>query len=458
VKRSALARTAFPLLAWGLAFHSLVIAILFGPLRLPEGLVRQIAAWKELTLILLVVIVFVRAILSRGPKVTLTWTDYWISGLFAVAVAYVVAGVLVLGTHLPLSTQLLGLRQAVFFMLLYFVGRATPDLVDDSTIRKIFLLVLVTSILGILERFLVPPIGLVALGVASYFNDFLGASAMTVGNDWGLPTNYWAVLGGHQVRRAGSVYLSGQGFAVPFILFFPLITAWVFWHPRRSPWQVIGYGIVCTALLLTITRMTILVALFQCLLLLLMRRKPEWAVAGLALTTMSFLAAMLLVPGFASFVFHTLAGQEASTAGHLSDWSNGAVAFIQQPWGFGLGTADVTAARTGLAHITGDNLYLTYAVQMGLIGVTLLLLVLGSIMGHALNLFHRGENATQQRMGAAIWVAKIGLMINGMTAVVFSSIIFAWLFFWLAGAVVTMSQRVTPVVSSVRALELTPVA
>ena len=79
-------------------------------------------------------------------------------------------------------------------------------------------------------------------------------------------------------------------------------------------------------------------------------------------------------------------------------------------------------------------------------------------MGHALNLFHRGENATQQRMGAAIWVATIGLMINGMTAVVFSSIIFAWLFFWLAGAVVTMSQRVTPVVSSVRALELTPVA
>ena len=189
-----------------------------------------------------------------------------------------------------------------------------------------------------------------------------------------------------------------------------------------------------------------------------MRRKLEWDIAGLALTTMSFLAAMVLVPGFPSFVFHTLAGQEASTAGHLSDWSNGAVAFIQQPWGFGLGTADVTAARTGLAHITGDNLYLTYAVQMGLIGVTLLLLVLGSVMGHALNLFHRGENATQQRMGAAIWVATIGLMINGMTAVVFSSIIFAWLFFWLAGAVVTMSQRVTPVVSSVRALELTPVA
>jgi len=457
VRPTALSRIAFPLLAWGLAFHSLVIAILFGPLHLPEGLVRQIAAWKEIAVVLLVFTVFVRAVLGRGPKVALTWTDFWISALFTMALAYLVVGTLLLGTHLPINIQLLGLRQAVFFMLLYFVGRATPDLVDDSTMKNIFVLVIVTCALGILERFLVPPIGLVALGVAAYFNDFLGASAMTVGNDFGLPTNYWAVLGGHQIRRAGSVYLSGQGFAVPFILFFPMVTAWVFWRPRRSVLQVLAYTLICVALLLTITRMTIFVVMLQCLLLIVMRRKPEWAVAGLALATMLFLAAMVLLPGFPSYVLNTLSGQEASTGGHLSDWSNGALAFIQQPWGFGLGTADATAARTGLAHITGDNLYLTYAIQMGLVGVTLLVLALGSIIGHALNLFQRAENETQERIGAAIWLATIGLMINGMTAVVFSSITFGWLFFWLAGAVVTVSQKVSPA-SPVRSLELTPVA
>jgi len=457
VRPTALSRIAFPLLAWGLAFHSLVIAILFGPLHLPEGLVRQIAAWKEIAVVLLVFTVFVRAVLGRGPKVALTWTDFWISALFTMALAYLVVGTLLLGTHLPINIQLLGLRQAVFFMLLYFVGRATPDLVDDSTMKNIFVLVIVTCALGILERFLVPPIGLVALGVAAYFNDFLGASAMTVGNDFGLPTNYWAVLGGHQIRRAGSVYLSGQGFAVPFILFFPMVTAWVFWRPRRSVLQVLAYTLICVALLLTITRMTIFVVMLQCLLLIVMRRKPEWAVAGLALATMLFLAAMVLLPGFPSYVLNTLSGQEASTGGHLSDWSNGALAFIQQPWGFGLGTADATAARTGLAHITGDNLYLTYAIQMGLVGVTLLVLALVSITGHALNLFHRAENETQERIGAAIWLATIGLMINGMTAVVFSSITFGWLFFWLAGAVVTVSQKVSPA-SPVRSLELTPVA
>jgi O-antigen ligase len=456
VQRSALSRIAFPLLAWGLAFHSFVIAILFGPMGMQEGSVRAIAAWKEIALLFLVFVVFMRAVLGLGPRVTLVWTDFWISGLFIVALAYLAGGAVLLGNHVNIGIQLLGMRQAVFFMLIYFVGRATPDLIDDSTMKKIFILVIVTCVLGILERFLVPPIALVALGVSAYFNEFLGATSMTVGNDFGLPTNYWAILGGHEVRRAGSVYLGGQGFAVPFLLFYPLVTAWVFWRPKRSVWLTLAYVMICIAVLLTITRMTILVVMLQSLLLILLRRKPEWAVAGLALATMLFLAALLLVPGFPVYVLHTLSGQEASTAGHLTDWTNGALAFIEQPWGFGLGTADQAAARSGLAHITGDNLYLTYAVQMGFLGVMLLVLALGSITGHALNLFRRAQNETQARMGAAIWLAAIGLMINGMTAVVFSSITFGWLFFWLAGAVVTTSQRVTPVAAPVRTLELTP--
>lgn len=457
MKQSALSRIAFPLLAWGLAFHSLVIALLFGPLRMPEGQVRMIAGWKELALLSLVAIVLLRATVSRGPAVVLAWTDFWIAGLFAVAIVYLIGGILLLGSHLPTSAQFLGLRQAVFFMLLYFVGRATPDLIHEATLKKIFVLVLVTSIIGILERFLVPPIGLVAIGVAAYFNDFLGATAMTVGNDWGLPTNYWAALGGHQVRRAGSVFLSGQGFAVPFILFFPMVTAWVFWRPKKSVSLLIAYSLICIALLLTITRMTIIVALLQGLLLILLRKRPEWAVAGLALATMLFIAAMVVVPGFPNYVLHTLSGQEASTAGHLTDWSNGAVAFFEQPWGFGLGTADAIASRVGLTHITGDNLYLTYAVQLGIGGIGLLILALGSITGHALNLLRVGDSDTQKKMAAAMWLATIGLMINGMTAVVFSSITFGWLFFWLAGALVTVSQRASaPALAS--GLELPAVA
>lgn len=444
MKKSYLTRVVFPLFAWGLAFHSLVIAVLFGLFQLPEGVVRGIAAWKDIALVVLLFAVLIKSIVGRGPGVRISWTDFWIGSLVVLAIVYFSGENLWLRANLPIAAELLGFRQAVFFMLVYYVGRAMPDLADDDgTMRKIFLLVLVTCVLGILERFLLPPEGLVALGVASYFQDYLGASAITVGNDYGLPTNYWAWLGGHQVRRAGSIYLGGQGFAIPFLLFFPLATAWVLPRAKRSGWRIIGYSIICAALLLTLTRMTIGVAMVQLLLFILLRRRPEWAVAGLALAAMSFLALMVLMPGFPSLVLSTVSGQEASTAGHLTDWSSGALAFFERPWGFGLGTADAAATRSGLEHITGDNLYLTYAVEMGLAGVLLLVLVLGSIMGHALNLLRNGISEAERRMGTVIWLAAIGLAINGMTAVVFNSITLGWLFFWLAGAVVTRSQALT---------------
>src|SRR5712675_1868285 len=112
-------------------------------------------------------------------------------------------------------------------------------------------------------------------------------------------------------------------------------------------------------------------------------------------------------------------------------------------WGARLGVTDASATRAGLEHVTGDNLYLKYAVEMGLFGILFLVLTFGGIIGHAFNLFRNGSTDTQRRMGAIIWLATIGLAINGMTAVVFNAITLGWLFFWLAGAVVTVSQRVT---------------
>ena len=292
LRRSFLTRVVFPCVAWGLAFHSLVLAALFGWLGLSQEVVRAIAAWKDVALILLLLTVFIRAISGRGARVSLTWTDLWVGGMLVVGFIYLAGENLWLRANLPIVAELLGIRQSVLFFLIYFVGRATPQLADDDkTIRTIFTLVIVTSVLGILERFLVPPEGLVALGVASYFQDFLGAFAMTAGNEYGLPTNYWAYIGGRAVRRAGSVYLNGQGFAVPFLLFFPMVTSWVFARVKRSGWMILGYAVICAALLLTLTRMTIMVAILQLLLFVLLRRRPEWAVAGLMAAGAFFVAA-----------------------------------------------------------------------------------------------------------------------------------------------------------------------
>src|SRR6476469_7302186 len=132
MRSSALTRTVFPLFAWGLAFHSLFIALLFGWFGLPEGFVRLVAGWKDVVLFLLLAIVIVRALSGRGPAITLTWTDFWIVSLFSLSLLYLAGENLWLRADLPVSSELLGIRQAVLFMLIYFVGRGMPDLVDDD--------------------------------------------------------------------------------------------------------------------------------------------------------------------------------------------------------------------------------------------------------------------------------------------------------------------------------------
>ena len=435
-------RVAFPLFAWGLAFHSLIITVLFGWFGLPEGTVRTIAAWKEAGLAILLLLVIVRAASGRGSRSTIAWTDLWIGGLMTTAVLFLLVENVWLRFDLPPGAEFLGLRDAVFFMLAYFIGRGMPGLASgDGAMRSLFLLIVLTCGIGILERIVVTPDMLVGLGVASYFQNFLGVSAFTVGNDYGLPLNYWTMIGGSLFRRAGSVYLSGQGFAVPFILFFPMATAWVFLRENRSRALIAAYAVVCTGLVLTLTRMTILVALIQLVLFVSLIRRPEWAVAGVAVATVVFAAAFVSIPGFPTFVWHTLSWQEGSSISHVNDWTQGLAILAENPWGSGLGTADQTAVRAGLKHLTGDNLYLKYGVEMGVLGLTLLILSLVSIAGSAMRLFRDGVTESQQRMGVALWLAVVGISINGVTAVVFNSITLGWLFFWLAGAGVTVAHR-----------------
>jgi hypothetical protein len=186
--------------------------------------------------------------------------------------------------------------------------------------------------------------------------------------------------------------------------------------------------------------MTILIALIQLVLFVCLLKRPEWAVAGLALSFLLFLAAFVFISGFPMFVWYTLSWQEGSSVSHVNDWVNGLAVFFQNPWGSGLGTADQTAVRSGLPHLTGDNLYLKYGVEMGALGLGLLILILAAIGRSALRLFRHGATQAERRMGITLWLAAIGIAINGITAVVFSSITLGWLFFWLAGAAVTVAQ------------------
>ena len=457
-QKTFFSRFALPVFSWGLPFHSLLVAALFGGFGLSATTARGIAAWKEITVLCLVILVMLRAASGRGPRVAISWIDLAVASLLTIAGAFFIGGKALLRIELPPGAELYGLRDISFFLLLYFVGRASPEIADDpNTMRRLYIILVLTCAIAIVERIFVTPDMLVLLGVASYFQDFLNVSAFTVGNDFGLPMNYWTRIGGVEVQRAGSIYLSSQGFAVPFLILLPVATAWVFGRKRISPSMKIEYGIIWLGLFLSITRMTIIVCAIQLVLVILMLRKPEWAVAGLVVGSIALVVSLFFVPGLPGFIWDTLTWQTGSSTSHVKDWSKGFTAFFERPWGAGLGTTDQSAVRFGLEPLTADNGYFKYAVELGIQGLIALLLIFTGFLVSSYKVARYASTHNRRLMGTIVLFTTIGVMLNAMTGVVFNALVLSYLYFWFAGAIVTVAQREFGVERArERALELAP--
>lgn len=441
-RKTLFTRLALPVFSWGLPFHSLLVAVLFGGLGLSAGMVRGIAAWKEIVVLVLVGIVMVRAATGRGPRVSISWIDLAVSSLLLIAFAFFIGGKALFRIELPSGAELYGLRDIAFFFLLYFIGRASPEIADDpDTLRRLYIILVLTCAIAVVEWLLVTPDMLVVLGVASYFQDFLNVAAFTAGNEYGLPMNYWTRIGSVEVQRAGSIYLSSQGFAVPFLILLPAATAWVFGQKRITLSMKIEYAIIWLGLFLSITRMTILICGIQLVLVILMLRKPEWAVAGLTLGCIAVVVSMFVIPGLPGFIWDTLTWQTGSSASHVKDWSKGFTAFFENPWGAGLGTTDQSAVRFGLDPLTADNGFFKYAVELGIQGLAALLAIFAGILATAYKVARYASTHRRRLMGTVVLFTTIGVMLNATTGVVFNALVLSYLYFWFAGAIVTIAQQ-----------------
>ena len=430
------------LFVWLLPFHSLSIALLFGVAGFSASAARTIAAWKEAAVVALVIVAIYRTIAGRGPRSYITIPDVAIGALICMGVIFLVAENPIFRANIPAGAEFYGFRDAVFFMLLYFVGRSTPEIADsDRLFKHTFLLTIVISAIAIIERIFVTPDILVLLGAASYLTEFLGLSSHTAGNEYGLPINYWTWFGGVAVQRAGSVFMHSQGFALPFLLLMPAATAFVFHASRRlRGLSYLGYAIVWTGLLLSITRMTILLCIAQVALFFLLKRRPERALGTISFAFFAMLVTLVMLQGGLTFVWETLTFQTGSSESHLRDWSEGILAFVQQPWGYGLGTTDSPPVRFGRAPITADNMYLGYAVQLGIVGLAALITIFAGIIARAWRTAWDGASDANRQFGTVVFITAIGILGNGLTSIVFSSNVLAYLFFWMAGALVTVSE------------------
>ena len=428
---------------WLLPFHVLGVAALFGAFGLPLGVVRAVAAWKEATVAALVGVALWRLWTGRSVRGSALPTDLAVAAPLLLALAYLAGAAVWFNAGLPAGLQFLGWRDAVYFTLLYFVGRETPQVTSqDRWLRALFVVGVVTCGIAILERLFVSPRMLTLLGAARYFQEFLNLAPTTRLNEYGLPDNYWTSVGDHVVQRAGSTYLSSQGFAVPFLLILPAATLWLFSGAgRRSVFPWVGYSVLWIGLLLSVTRMTTLVCVLQVAVLAAARRRWGLAVGSGLIGLTAFGVTLVLVPGLAAFLWDTVTWQTGSSVAHLSDWSQGIQSLLDHPLGVGLGAGGLTAVRFGLSPTAADSQYFKYSVEMGVPGLLLYVGMLVAIGAAGLRAARRAASQAERDYGALVVVAVLGLALNGITTTPLTNNFFTYVLFWLAGAVATVAGR-----------------
>ena len=119
---------------------------------------------------------------------------------------------------------------------------------------------------------------------------------------------------------------------------------------------------------------------------------------------------------FYYFVYDTLTFQNASSMGHLVEWFLALDTMIANPEGIGLAMSGNTGSVEDEVRVGGENQFLIYGVQLGVLGMLLYISVLGLGITKSLNVFNKTTDIAIARMAFVTATTKFGLLLPLFTA------------------------------------------
>lgn len=438
------------LLVAGLAIHNFAIMALVG-LGTPVLLVRVVQGWKELFLLLLVVIA-VRTVLSHRQDSTLgpmTPTDGIAIAFAAIVCVYFLIPSSVLGSDASLAQRLVGLRTFIILPVLYFIGRTVTARDDRERLTVVLLCVgagAAVAIFGAYELFFVPTSTWLKWGVNAY-SSFLG---FTYHGPAGLPENFFITVNDNTlVRRMVSTYVSPLGVAYTAIVLFPLGLALM---DRRVSRRIVGLVAIATALIvlelaLSITRLAMFAAVGEAVVLAIVLRRV-WIAALVPLLIAASIAALLPYASIApavdrslntvsrSGIAWTIPGNDSSGREHYDYLKSDLLVDLQHPLGLGTGASTV---RYGQLVGTGESAVLGMFGDLGVIGGALYVALFLAAIWHGYRALGRSRaSSMEQCLPLVALVGGLALVPITMTTDLWGDLSVTFLFWWAAGTSATM--------------------
>jgi O-antigen ligase/polysaccharide polymerase Wzy-like membrane protein len=388
--------TALLFFVAGLAVHNAAMAALYAA-GVRGGTLTAITAWKEILLAVALARVAADALRGRQPPFRPAVVD-WLALAFAtLAVVYLFIPQSALGGQAGAKAIALGLRHDLVPVAAYFLGRSLVVRRDD--LRR-----LAYALLGVAAA--VAAIGLVDVyaisigwwrtnGVVDYFHRQLGYDYHGTGTRVdrhgavvGLPENFIYNVGGNKpfLRRLVSTFLSPLASGYLFVVTLLVASAAL----RRRKAVVLAAVVVAAGLLWTFSRSSLVALAAGIVVLALVRRRPMWLAAAVAVIGIAIGWAHLFpkIAPTGTFTkvdvryqeergaggptdFSATSANEPSLHSHWASLKDGVRTMVDHPQGYGLGNVGQTASRTGTPLKAGESNYTELGVELGVLGSAL---------------------------------------------------------------------------------------
>jgi hypothetical protein len=195
------------------------------------------------------------------------------------------------------------------------------------------------------------------------------------------------------------------------------------------------FGVI--GLFTTVSRASIIAFVIQIIVIFyhLTTRKRNFVFFIIALTLGLTVFAVIASEGIMQMMSDTITFRNASSLGHLIEWLKALESIMSNPFGIGLGTSGNVAAQNEGDAVGGENQYLIIAVQIGLIGLALYLIILGISIASSLRIYNENKEGLNGKLALLAAIAKIGLLLPLFTANLELYSFVSYLSWWLVGYV-----------------------
>ena len=116
------------------------------------------------------------------------------------------------------------------------------------------------------------------------------------------------------------------------------------------------------------------------------------------------------------FVIDTLTFENSSSMTHIVDWLAAVNSIIESPMGIGLAMSGNAGGVEKELIVGGENQFLVYGVQMGVIGMLIYIAMLGFGIRNAWRAFRMADNRQESLIAFAAAAVKFGLILPLFTA------------------------------------------